>query len=169
VSLVILRACAPGRGTTQDQRKGGPAQSARQNARQGRWRGKGLPASGFGCRGCAGTCRERTSLCEWLSHRLTARAGSTSTARSQCRREWWCEAESGGTGSGEVVACGLSTRAGVHDGGTETGSCRKTAARRPGKGRCKKKEESCAALICAKHRTRGGHATVRLLKMHPSH
>jgi hypothetical protein len=50
-----------------------------------------------------------------LSHRLTARSGSMSTARSQRRCEWWCEAERGETGSGEVMACGRPTRAGVHD------------------------------------------------------
>jgi hypothetical protein len=149
--------------------KGGPAQGARQNARQGAVTRQGLAGDGSQLLRLCTHLRGENITARRLSHRLTARAGSTSAARSRRRRERWCEAERGGTGSGEVMACGLPTRAGVHDGGTETGSCRKTAARRPDKGRCKKEEETYAALICAKHRTRGGHATVRLLKMLPSH
>jgi hypothetical protein len=34
-------------------------------------------------------------------------------------------------GSGKLVAYGLPARAGVHGGEMETGSCRKTASRRP--------------------------------------
>jgi hypothetical protein len=169
VSQVILRACGPGCGITQDRRKRGSRPRCSAKCQTGAVARQGPAGIGIWLSWLRGHLQGENITARRLSHRLTARAGSTSAARSRRRRERWCEAERGGTGSGEVMACGLPTRAGVHDGGTETGSCRKTAARRPDKGRCKKEEETCAALICAKHRTRGGHATVRLLKMHPSH
>jgi hypothetical protein len=57
--------------------------------------------------------------------------GSRTRADTQCGGALACRS---GTGSGESVAYGLPAHAGVHSSGTETGSCRKTMARRSDKG-----------------------------------